>query len=116
MIIAARRSVSDSSTWEVPFDLPGLWRDTLLKTRIIHRLHRFFKEGLLNFCDLRVVSCSQPAPDRVDHDDNSGKHYDSGETRIDETLKGALGFLRQRPEDVGDGFEPGNERGRAHKR
>ena len=56
------------------------------ETGIIHRLHRFFKERFLNLCDFRALSGSQPAPDRVEHDDHRGKHDDRGEAGVDEAL------------------------------
>ena len=86
-----------------------------MKTRIIHRLHGFFKERLLNLCDLRVVSRAQPAPDRVEHDDYGGKHDDCGEAGVDKPEKLSLGFLRQRPENVRYRFKSGHERRSAYK-
>ena len=65
-----------------------------MKTRIIHRLHRFFKERLLNLRDLGVVSRAQPAPDRVEHDDDRGEHDDYGEAGVDKALHGSFRFLR----------------------
>ena len=69
-----------------------------MKTRIIHRLHRFFKERFLNLCDLRI----QPAPDRVEHYDDGGKHDDRSKAGVDESLDGRVRFLRQRPENIGN--------------
>src|SRR5215203_2273194 len=86
IVVAARRSVSDSCTWEIPFELTRKWRDTLTKTRIIHRLHRFFKEGLGNLCNLRLFSAARPAPDRVDHNDHRRKHDDGREADVDDAL------------------------------
>src|ERR1051325_11704297 len=98
--IAARRSTF--STFEI---LSILLEDgeIRLRKRVLSTDYADYtnsgRDGLLNLRHLRMFSRSQPAPDRVDHYDNSGKHDDSGETCIDEALKRTLGFLRQRPED-----------------
>src|ERR1051325_9873841 len=109
MIIAARRSVSDSSTSKIPFDCLGYGEIRFTKTRIIHRLHRFFKDRmgfsvvqklnsrdcLLNLCNLWMPAGANPAPDRVEHDDYGGDHDDRGEACVDEALDRSFRLLRE---------------------
>lgn len=63
-----------------------------------------------------MASRPEPTPDRVEHNHNCRNHYDYREAGIDEALKRGFGFLRKRPEDIGDGFEAGHQRRGANKR
>src|ERR1044071_5721054 len=74
------------------------------------------RDCLLNLCNLWMTACSQPAPDRVEHDDHGGDHDDHGEACVNEALNRSLRLLRERPEDVCDRFETCDERRCAHKR
>src|SRR3569832_1759565 len=109
---------------KIPFDCPGYGVIRFNETRIIHRLHRFFKERLrllvahrlylrdclLNLCNLWMAPFSYPAPDRVEHDDHGGDHDDRSEACVYETLNRSFRLLRERPEDVCDRFEACDER------
>src|SRR6185369_6820223 len=105
---------------KIPFDCLGYGEIRFNETRIIHRLHRFFKERLgflcttekskvsssrdrlLNLCNLWMAPSANPAPDRVEHDDHGGDHDDRREACVYEALNRSFPLLRERPEDVCD--------------
>src|ERR1041384_5626918 len=58
------------------------------------------RDRFLNLSNQWMTSGSQPAPDRVDHDDDGGDHDDRGEAGVDEALERGLRFLRQRPKNI----------------